>query len=296
MELNMMPADQPWRKLPSSDDRVITGPMGNCVTCVVMFDNDVRAYHGLGGLEVINFAEIKQSQMDRPRAKMFVICSSTHRIQDRVENVIDEQQFANLEWLFYHSDNATVFRNGLVFATGGGRALTCQRRLISKFAGLVKKRLLLKPAGGTWTWAVGVQSGEDVQTGPLGEHVAVVCSSGGSVGGSLGKGGIEDIKFDQIKAAGRDVPRSKFMVISSPPVRFESLHAAARSISDRQQFKNLQWEFYQSANASVDCNGVVKHTLDGKAVTCLGSFAFFGPMKPSTPKPRGPAVTPRKAR
>ena len=77
---------------------------------------------------------------------------------------------------------------------------------------------------------------------------------------------------------------------------FESLHAAARSISDRQQFKNLQWEFYQSANASVDCNGVVKNTLDGKAVGVPGSFAFFGPVKPSTPKPRGPAVTPRKAK
>ena len=80
MELNMMPADQPWRKLPSSDDRVITGPMGNCVTCVVMCDNDVRAYHGLGGLEVINFAEIKQAQMDRPRAKD--VCHLCQHAQD----------------------------------------------------------------------------------------------------------------------------------------------------------------------------------------------------------------------
>ena len=97
-------------------DRVITGPMGNCVTCV----DSVATMPGLRRFQedqVINFAE-KTGADGRPRAKMFVICSSTHRIQDRVENVIDEQQFVELELLFYHSDNATVFRIGLVFATG----------------------------------------------------------------------------------------------------------------------------------------------------------------------------------
>ena len=110
---------------------------------------------------------------------------------------------------------------------------------------------------------------------------------------AAGKGGIEDIKFHQIKAAGCDVPKSKF-IASAAPVSFESLHAAARTSRIGTSSRASSGSF-TSQPTRVDCNGVVKNTLDGKAVVRPG-HSRLRPGEAVNAEPRGPAVTPRKAK
>ncbi|SDG47458.1 hypothetical protein SAMN05421505_104278 [Sinosporangium album] len=65
MQLTQQSTPAPAQDLPGGDNTVITGPMGDCVSVVVLWNPDgngryqsVRGYHGSGGFQAINLPSL----------------------------------------------------------------------------------------------------------------------------------------------------------------------------------------------------------------------------------------------
>ncbi|GII93410.1 hypothetical protein [Sinosporangium siamense] len=61
MQLTQQSTPAPAQNLPAGDNTMVTGPMGDCVSVVVLWNPDgngqyqnVRGYHGSGGFQAIN--------------------------------------------------------------------------------------------------------------------------------------------------------------------------------------------------------------------------------------------------
>ena len=65
MQLTQQSTPAPAQNLPAGDNMVITGHMGDCVSAIVLWNQDgngryqnVRGYHGAGGFQAINLPSL----------------------------------------------------------------------------------------------------------------------------------------------------------------------------------------------------------------------------------------------
>lgn len=68
--------------LPSNDDEVDTGAMGGCSSVIILWDPDlkgrfahVRGYHGGGGLQAVNWPQMRVGVTDNLSTRVYVIAS-----------------------------------------------------------------------------------------------------------------------------------------------------------------------------------------------------------------------------
>lgn len=80
--MNLIQQDniQPAQNLPLGDPTVYTGPMGNCVCVIVMWNPDpqgryqnVRGFHGSGGIGGVNFGSLFQGVPNLGSTSILVI-------------------------------------------------------------------------------------------------------------------------------------------------------------------------------------------------------------------------------
>jgi hypothetical protein len=139
MKLTMMPEGSAWKRIRTDEEKVETGPMGNCVSCVAIYNKDVRGYHGLGGIKACNFDELREAHMDQPRAKIFVVYSREFdTVLRHVTEIIEEQNFQFIEWRMYQSYDAIVWRDGTVTNIDSKIPLPCHKQFISSMASKIK--------------------------------------------------------------------------------------------------------------------------------------------------------------
>jgi hypothetical protein len=143
MRLTQKPTGQSWQKYESiyqGDKYMETGSMGNCVSVVAIGGKDVRGYHGSGGLEAVNFKEIKSQMSDLPHSKMIVVFGddSLDTIKGQAQAIIKQQGFRNWQWELYKSTNAHIYRDGKVLDKHSQAPVARLRVFISQFADKLK--------------------------------------------------------------------------------------------------------------------------------------------------------------
>lgn len=79
--------------LPDHDNEMITGEMGDCVSTIVLWSHDgrtykdVRGWHGMGGLEAINFTDLFQDVPNTSTTLVLVIGGSISGSKEQVETL-----------------------------------------------------------------------------------------------------------------------------------------------------------------------------------------------------------------
>jgi len=142
VKLTMWIGRETWERVDPNEEKVETGPMGNCVSCVAVNGKDVRGFHGAGGIKAINFTELKRAVMDVAMAKIFVVFNGNYDVLlNQIKEIIDEEAFAFIEWRLYESSDAIIWRNGNVTHNGSNNPLPCRMRFISS---LMPKPLVKK--------------------------------------------------------------------------------------------------------------------------------------------------------
>lgn len=98
MELSMQNENGSAQLLPSNDDVMKTGPMSDCVSVIVLADKSgesyktVKGYHGLGGVENINFTSLFGNTDNIE--KIYVVSGSLQHseyAQSHIQEIIDQQ-------------------------------------------------------------------------------------------------------------------------------------------------------------------------------------------------------------
>jgi hypothetical protein len=91
MQLNM--SATVFQALPANDNVVGTGPMGDCVSVVVLFKlvdqtyQYVRGQHGLGGVESVDFGAILAGVPNTITSQVIVIPGSLQQSQFALESI-----------------------------------------------------------------------------------------------------------------------------------------------------------------------------------------------------------------
>jgi hypothetical protein len=143
MRLVQSPPGRRWqtfRGIDSGCDSMDTQSMGNCVCAVAIADKDVRGYHGSGGIDAINFEEIRKEMPDTQQSKLVVVFSqdSLEEVQRHIQGIIKKHGFKNWQWELYKSPHALIRRDGTVLDAGNKAPIQRQRVFISNFAHLLK--------------------------------------------------------------------------------------------------------------------------------------------------------------
>ncbi|HSU57622.1 MAG TPA: hypothetical protein VLT36_26505, partial [Candidatus Dormibacteraeota bacterium] len=97
-----------WQKytgIYQGDKYMETGPMGSCVSVVAIAGNDIRGYHGGGGLKAVNFEEIKKAMPDVPNSRLIVVYAndSLDLVKGHIKEIIEEYKFRKWQWELYQS-------------------------------------------------------------------------------------------------------------------------------------------------------------------------------------------------
>lgn len=124
MILRMQDANGIAEVLPPYDNVMTTGPMGDCVSVIVIGSlingsyNVVRGYHGLGGVQNVNFASLFNGLQGLDDLKVLVFYGSLQRspfavgvIQQCVNNAMQVNNIV-APVVYYDYSNASVYRNG----------------------------------------------------------------------------------------------------------------------------------------------------------------------------------------
>jgi hypothetical protein len=91
MQLNMSATS--FQTLPANDNVVRTGPMGDCVSVIVLYNlvgtvyRNVRGRHGFGGVENVDFAGILAGVPNAATSQVIVIPGSNQRGAVSLENI-----------------------------------------------------------------------------------------------------------------------------------------------------------------------------------------------------------------
>jgi hypothetical protein len=95
---------------------------------------------GSGGIQAVNFKEIKTQLPDLPHSKMIVVFGddTLETIQSHIQAVIKELGFRNWQWELYKSSNAHVYRDGAVINKYSQAPIPRLRVFISQFAHKLK--------------------------------------------------------------------------------------------------------------------------------------------------------------
>jgi len=129
MNLAMQGAHGMPQNLPGHDNLIVTGPMGDCVSVVVLYNynggnnqyGNARGWHGLGGIQVINMAAMLMGVPNNPMTQVIVIPGSLQQSNYARQQNLQYVQGAlagghaavNLRYIGGRS-NATVNRQGQV--------------------------------------------------------------------------------------------------------------------------------------------------------------------------------------
>lgn len=84
MNLNMQGAGGMPQNLPGPDNTIVTGPMGDCVSVVVLYNYNAglnrygngRGWHGLGGAQVVNMASMMAGVPNNAMTQVIIIPGS----------------------------------------------------------------------------------------------------------------------------------------------------------------------------------------------------------------------------
>ena len=84
MNLNMQGALGVPQNLPAGDPNIVTGPMGDCVSIIVLYNyngalnqyTNARGWHGLGGAQVINMGAMMLGVPNAPLTQVIIIPGS----------------------------------------------------------------------------------------------------------------------------------------------------------------------------------------------------------------------------
>lgn len=122
MQLRMQTINGTADVLPINEDNLVTGPMGDCVSAIVLAKKNskknkyeiVRGYHGLGGAENINFDSLLNGLVYNDtilyifRGTLQRTEYAKHRIQEIVNENTQHQTIISVQYFDY--SNASVNR------------------------------------------------------------------------------------------------------------------------------------------------------------------------------------------
>lgn len=127
MKLDIRQSPQPAQDLPDHDDVVETCEMGACVSVVVLWDKqggsyqNVRGYHGGGGLEAVNFDSLLKGVPSAPSTQVFIIAGTDNKSdygRKFINGLVKQEILGRLPHVavrIYHMvSNAKVDRTGKV--------------------------------------------------------------------------------------------------------------------------------------------------------------------------------------
>lgn len=122
MKLIMHGEGYPCQTLPASDGYIDTDYMGDCMSALVFTDEhdgtyrDVRGYHGLGGLEVVNWKSLLANIPILQPMKLYIVgpgclCSANRRKQTEqmVETALSESGLRAVEVCYFYEKSRMVF-------------------------------------------------------------------------------------------------------------------------------------------------------------------------------------------
>ena len=121
MILNMF-ANAP-ENLPPHDNAMETGPMGDCVSVIVLWHlvgtryGSVRGWHGMGGIEAINFPLLFNGVPNVAQTQVIIIASDSGTVTyllDNVHNLVHAQLNLATIRVCKGFSNARVTRSGVV--------------------------------------------------------------------------------------------------------------------------------------------------------------------------------------
>jgi len=111
------------QNLPAWDNQVVTGEMGDCVSVIVLWNlagtqyTNVRGWHGMGGIEAINFQNLLHGVPNHITTQIIVIASSMGTLGYLLMNVQTRifalRPAANIR-IVKNLSNARVNRQGFV--------------------------------------------------------------------------------------------------------------------------------------------------------------------------------------
>ncbi len=130
MELTMRGEGEPAQDLPAGDNEVDTGPMGDCVSVVLLWNlqaglyQNVRGFHGAGGFLAINLDSLFAG-VPNAAGTLMIACmggggsrSGGSGDPDRVQDAHRDRLGSAQLQIFEDHGRYTVARNGTVQATG----------------------------------------------------------------------------------------------------------------------------------------------------------------------------------
>ncbi len=122
MKLIMQGENNPCQHLPEGDNIIDTDYMGDCMSALVFTDEhegtyrDVRGYHGLGGLEVVNWHSLLANITVLQPMRLHIVgpgapCSEFRR--EQTEELVDEALKAHglraVEVIYHYECSRMVF-------------------------------------------------------------------------------------------------------------------------------------------------------------------------------------------
>lgn len=128
MNLAMQGAGGFPQNLGAADPIVVTGPMGDCVSVIVLYNYNVgaiqyanaRGWHGLGGVQVVNMANMMAGVPNVALTQVIVIPGSLQQsnyardqTMAHVQAGLGAHGLVNLRYIA-NCSNATVTRQGVV--------------------------------------------------------------------------------------------------------------------------------------------------------------------------------------
>jgi hypothetical protein len=127
MKLQMSNGPTGVQNLPANDPTIVTGPMGDCVSVIVLYNlngvkyQNAKGQHGLGGVEVVHFPTLLAGVPDVATTQVIVIPGilqqsnyASGNIRERVHNAVRTiAGLVNVNIRYVAScSNATVNRQG----------------------------------------------------------------------------------------------------------------------------------------------------------------------------------------
>jgi len=129
MNLNMQGAGGAPQNLPAGDPNIVTGPMGDCVSVIVLYNlnlagnayQNARGWHGLGGVQVINMVNMLMGVPNVVTTQVMIIPGSLQQSNFAMQQNMQYVQGAinvahgnvNIRYVA-NCFNATVDRSGRV--------------------------------------------------------------------------------------------------------------------------------------------------------------------------------------
>ncbi len=125
MKLGMRNKDQDAETLPSYDDKIKTGNMGDCVCVIVMWNYNgvnrqyaqVRGFHGNGGIRAVNLTSLFVGVTDNQDTLVWIVCGPNNSQYDwSLEDTMHEVRWEAPQqamFVIYHGiASATFNRSG----------------------------------------------------------------------------------------------------------------------------------------------------------------------------------------